>query len=343
MRTHSSIPEFTIQRASPRHLWGAVVAALLLFALISLPWWAGRSDMRLVVEIACYLALAQLWNLLAGFAGLVSIGQQAWVGLGGYALFVFAVYGGINPLLAVPLAGAVAVLFALPTAFAVFRLRGAYFGIGTWVVAEVYRLSFAQVSALGGGSGMSLPAPIVRAIAADRDSRELAIYWTALAVVVLVMALVYAVMRSRTGLALNALRDSEAASGSLGINTYKAKLGIYLAAAFGTGMVGALIFLQKLRISPDAAFSPLEWGAFVIFIVVIGGIGTLEGPIIGTLIFFALRELLAGFGAWYLVLLGAIATLTMLYAPQGVWGWLAARYDWHVFPLRRRVHLIERK
>jgi branched-chain amino acid transport system permease protein len=103
--------------------------------------------------------------------------------------------------------------------------------------------------------------------------------------------------------------------------------------------VGALIFLQKLRISPDAAFSVNDWTAFVIFIVVIGGLGTIEGPIIGTLIFFALRELLADLGSWYLMILGLVAVAVMLRARQGVWGLLAQRFDLHLFPVQRRVRL----
>jgi branched-chain amino acid transport system permease protein len=295
--------------------------------------------MRTVVEFAYYLTLAEMWNLLAGYAGLVSVGQQAYVGLGGYALFLLANRLGVAPLLAVPLAGLVAAVAALPTAFIVFRLRGAYFAIGTWVVAEVYRLLFAQVSTLGGGSGQSLPADIVRSIAADRAMRDRLIYWLGLAVALAALAIVYGLLRSRHGLALAAIRDSEAAAESVGVDSFRAKLAVYLIAACVTGVAGGLIFLQKLRISPDAGFSVLDWTANVIFIVVIGGIGTIEGPIVGTLIFFLLRELLAGFGSWYLIILGSVAVVTMLTAPQGVWGLVGERWGVHVIPLRRRLDM----
>jgi branched-chain amino acid transport system permease protein len=102
-------------------------------------------------------------------------------------------------------------------------------------------------------------------------------------------------------------------------------------------MIGALIFLQKLRISPDAAFSVNDWTAFVIFIVVIGGIGTIEGPIIGTLVFFALRETLADLGTTYLIVLGVVAIVVMLKAPKGIWGVIRSRYDLQLFPLGYRV------
>ena len=143
-------------------------ALIILLALMLLPIFAGRDLIQDLIFLFYMLALAQCWNLLAGYAGLISVGQQAFVGLGGYLLFALTLIGGVNPLLAIPLAGLASALFALPTALIVFRLRGAYFAIGTWVVAEVYRLGFAQVSALGGGSGMSLPAGVVRSIAGDR-------------------------------------------------------------------------------------------------------------------------------------------------------------------------------
>ncbi|MEO1224460.1 MAG: branched-chain amino acid ABC transporter permease [Pseudomonadota bacterium] len=336
-------PAYAVSRATRSSRIGMAIGLVVLIILATAPWWAGRADLRLLIEIFYYLALAQLWNLLAGYTGLVSVGQQAFVGLGGYTLFALAAFGGVNPLAAIALAGVVAAIFALPTAFLVFRLRGAYFAIGTWVVAEVYRLGFAQVSALGGGSGMSLPADVVRSIADGRQAREWLVYWVALIIVLAAMAIVYALLRSRQGLALTAIRDSEPASESLGVNTYRTKLVIYIAVAFATGLVGALIFLQKLRISPDAAFSVNDWTAFVIFIVVIGGIGRIEGPIIGVIVFFVLRELFVDFGAWYLMLLGAVAVVIMLLAPRGLWGLLTDRWDIQLFPVRRALVVKETK
>lgn len=328
---------FRVERTTRASRIGALVAILFLAVLVSGPWWLGSANMRTVVEIGYYLALAQMWNLLAGYAGLVSVGQQAFVGFGGYALFVFVIQAKVPALAALPLAGVATALIALPTAFVVFRLRGAYFAIGTWVVAEVYRLGFAQVSALGGGSGQSLPVDAVKAIAEGKDGREMVIYWIGLAIAVGAVALVYLMLRARQGLALTAIRDSEPAAESLGVNNFRTKLIVYLVAATATGLIGALISLQKLRISPDAAFSVTDWTANVIFIVVIGGIGTIEGPIIGVIVFFVLRELLAGFGSWYLISLGAIAVVVMLKAPRGLWGLIADHFGIDFFPVRRRL------
>src|SRR4029077_4743726 len=127
------------------------------------------------------VALALLWNLLAGFAGLVSVGQQAYVGLGAYLLFALTMLPGLPPLWALPIVGLIAAAISIPVAALIFRLRGHYFAIGTWVVAEVFRLGASQVSVLGGGSGTSLPAGIVISIASSREWREFLVYWTALA------------------------------------------------------------------------------------------------------------------------------------------------------------------
>jgi branched-chain amino acid transport system permease protein len=115
------------------------------------------------------------------------------------------------------------------------------------------------------------------------------------------------------------------------------KLVVYLIAAFLTGLCGALIYLQKARISPDAAFSVVDWTAYVIFIVVIGGIGTIEGPIVGVIVFFVLQNALADYGSWYLLLLGLIGIAVMLFAPRGLWGLFTDRTGIQLFPVRRRL------
>jgi branched-chain amino acid transport system permease protein len=330
---------FQVEHASRSSRIGMAVFAVALIALAAAPAWGGRDDLRLLSEIYAYVALASLWNLLAGYAGLVSVGQQAYVGLGGYVLFASTILFGMPPLVAVPVAGVIAAVVALPVAGLMFRLRGHYFAIGTWVVAEVFRLLSSQVSALGGGSGISLPAGIVTSMASSRQMREFLIYWIALALVVVVLAAIVLLLRSRYGLALTAIRDNELAARSSGIDVTRTKLVVYVLTAFGTAMVGALIFLQKLRISPDTAFSVNDWTAFVIFITVIGGIGRVEGPIIGTIVFFLLRQTLADLGSLYLLMLGAVAIAVMLFAPKGIWGLLVERFGWQLLPLERRLRL----
>lgn len=332
-----NLQDYSVSRSSKAARVAAILTAIAVLVLIAAPWWAGRADMRLMGELFLYLSLATLWNLMAGYAGLVSVGQQAYVGFGGYMLFALTMLGGLNPLVAIAAAGVLGALISIPVAVLIFRLRGAYFVIGTWVIAEVFRLSFAQISALGGGSGSSLPVAIVKSLASGRAMREALSYWLALGAAVLVVTAVYLFLRSRQGLALTAIRDNELAAGSLGIDIWRTKFIVYVVTSAFTAMIGALIFLQKLRISPDAAFSVNDCTAFVIFIVVIGGIGTVEGPIIGTLVFFALRETLADLGTTYLIVLGVVAIVVMLKAPKGIWGVIRSRYDLQLFPLGYRV------
>ncbi len=326
---------FKVERATRASRAFAVVLTTGVLVLASLPYWGGSGNMRLISEMAYYLALAQLWNLLAGYAGLVSVGQQAFVGIGGYTLFYLASELDLHPLVALALAAPVCALMSLPMALLIFRLRGAYFAVDTWVLAETLQLAVSLITPLGAGSGMTLTPAVVRQIAPDRAGREMIVYWISLAIAIVVSAVVYLLLRSKHGLALTAIRDSERASESLGVDTYRTKLMIYVVTAACTGVVGAFIFLQKLRLSPEAGFSINDWTVVVIFMVVIGGIGTLEGPIIGMLIYFVLRELLADYGTWYLILLGVVAVAIMLRAREGIWGLVAHRFNLHLFSVRR--------
>jgi len=330
-----------VEHATTSSRIGVVLIGVALIVLALAPFWGARETLRLLAELFTYIALASLWNLLAGYAGLVSVGQQAYVGFGGYLLFALSTMAGLHPMLAILIAGPIGALIAVPVAALIFRLRGAYFAIGTWVVAEVFRLLASQISVLGGGSGISLPAASVIAMAPSRQMREFEIYWLALALTGVILGAIVALLRSRHGLALTAIRDNELAAQSNGVDVWRIKFIVYVLTAFGTAMIGALIFLQKLRISPDTAFSVNDWTAFVIFITVIGGIGRIEGPIIGTVIFFLLRQALADLGSLYLLMMGAVAIVVMLWAPKGIWGLIVERLGWQALPLQR--HLILKK
>ena len=319
---------------------GMVVVSATLAALAAAPYWGDRSTLRTLTEVFSYVALASLWNLLAGYAGLVSIGQQAFVGLGGYTLFLSALWLGLNPLLGVPIAAVLAGLFAIPVALLLFRLRGAYFTIGCWVVADVLQQVFLQIDAVGGGSGISLPASIVKSIAATRDGREFLIYWTILAIMTFIVGVIVMLLRSRWGLALQAIRDNEVAAKSNGVDVDRARLVVFVLAAACTAMVGAMIFLQRLTITPVSGFSINDWTVNVIFITVIGGIGRIEGPIVGTIVYMLLRGFLSDLGSVYLIILGVIGILIMLRAPKGLWGYVAERFGWQAFPLARRLERV---
>ncbi|PHP66698.1 branched-chain amino acid ABC transporter permease [Zhengella mangrovi] len=340
--------KWTVETRTAASTVFAVIAAVAVIAAFAAPLFVSRSMLQDLFFILTMLMLAQNWNLLAGYAGLVSVGQQAFVGAGAYAMFAVVILGGLDPVLALPVAGIFAAALAIPTAFFVFRLDGAYFAIGTWVIAEVFGLLFAQWKALGGGTGTSLPrdatrdmfgVPFVKELFDTKSSAaaDIVTYWLALVLALATVGFIYWLLRSKQGIGLASVRDNLQAARSVGVNASRLKLVVYVATAFGTGLLGALIYIQTARISPDAAFSVTDWTAYVIFIVVIGGIGTLEGPFVGVLVFFILQNLFADYGSWYLLILGLIGIVVMLFAPRGLWGLFTDKTGIQLFPIRRRL------
>lgn len=324
----------------------ACVLAVLVVLGFAAPLFVSRSVIQDLFFILTMLVLAQNWNLLAGYAGLVSVGQQAFVGFGAYAMFAAVVFWQMDPVLAIGVAGIAAALLAIPTAFFTFRLQGAYFAIGTWVIAEVVRLVVAQWRMLGGGTGTSLP----RGSTADMmgvatlksmldvktsQAGDIVCYWLALILALVTIGFIYRLLRSKPGLGLAAVRDNREAARSVGVDPVRMKAFVYFFAALLTGLTGGLIYVQNARISPDAAFSVIDWTAYVIFIVVIGGIGTIEGPILGVIVFYILENTLADYGSWYLLILGLIGIGIMLFAPRGLWGLFSERTGLQLFPVRR--------
>jgi benzaldehyde dehydrogenase (NAD) len=305
------------------------VAAALIMPIV------GKGGMRLATEFGLYLSLAVMWNLLAGYGGLLSVGQQAYVGIGAYSFYAALVFGSwplsLSFLAAAMIGGTAAVLFS-PF---LFRLRGPYFAVGTWVVAEVALLTIAAWDLFGGGAGVSVPVKIAREIGRTPAARDLTLFLAMLSILALVLGGSYFLLRSKTGLAMTAIRDSQRAAESLGINTLKIKLGLFVSVAAVTALLGGIVVLTKLRMTPDSAFSLIDWTAYVLFIVVIGGIGRFEGPIIGTIVFFVLRTLFADFGVFYLILLGVVAIAVMLREPEGLWGLISRRIHRDLFPMNR--------
>lgn len=293
---------------------------ICLLGILIIPLLSGVSGLQLGLEFAITLTLASLWNLLAGYAGIISIGQQAFLGFGGYALFALVAFAGVPALPALVLAALLSGVLGILAAFLLFRLRGPQFAIGTWVFAEIIRLTFAQIPALGGGAGMSLPVSSVFAISTSRPTRMLIFYILAACLALAVYGGIWAFLRSRHGLALRAIKDSEAAASSLGVDVSVLKRNVYVIVAVVTGLAGALFFLDMVRLSPDAGFSMTDFTADIIFICVIGGVGRFEGPLIGCIVYFGLRSLFSNYAEWYLIGLGMFAILIMLLSPKGLSG-----------------------
>jgi branched-chain amino acid transport system permease protein len=325
------------------------IAGLVTIAgLVALPLFASRSLLQDLFFVFTMLTLAQLWNVLAGWGGLVSVGQQAFVGLGAYALFAAIGLGDTHPVLAISVAAGVSAAVAALIGPLLFRLEGPYFAIGSWVAAESLRLACAQLKLLGGGTGMSLQTSIytrlpglkaAQALYGTRPAvaRDIVLYLLALALAVAVTGAIYRFVKSRHGLALAASRDNAGAARSVGVRTERIRYLLWIAVGSATGAVGALIYLQKARISPDAAFSVTDWTAYVLFVVVIGGVRTIEGPVVGVLLLWGLVFYLAQYGSLYLLVLGVIAIMIMLFMPKGIWGTAAQRWNWRLFPTQRRL------
>ncbi len=325
-----------------RRTWASAAAAAALTGtvgvLATVPWWASHGLMRDFVEFFTLLALAQMWNLLAGYAGLVSIGQQAFIGIGAYALYLLGDRGGVHPFAAVALAGLVAAAISLPTAALAFRLRGGYFAIGTWVIAEAFSLLTLNSADLGVDLGSGVGVTIYSAASLGPDLRIEGAYWWALGLGAGSVIVTYLILRSRLGLGLTAIRDDETAASSLGVDVLRAKILVWVVAACGCGLAGAVVYLNLVRVEPAAAYD-VNWAAFMIFIVVIGGIGTIEGPIVGTIIFFLLQQELADYGVWYLIILGSVGVLVAVWFRAGIWGAVSRRFAVQLFPVQRRVRL----
>lgn len=295
---------------------GAVAAVAMAVA----PYFLGATEVVVLTEFLSMLVLAVMWNLLAGYADIVTVGQHAFVGVGAYAFFGFAALVGLDPFSSIPLAGIVSLVIAVPAMILVFRLRTAYLAIGTWVVAEVLMLVAGKLDAWGGGSGISLPISIVLSLGHARADRLAAIYWLAFALAAVALIVTYVLLRSRIGIGLTAMRDNEEGAAAIGVNITRARILCFLGTAPFLGMAGAIIAMQKLRVSPSASFSITDWTVFIIFNVVIGGIGSFEGPIIGTIVYFVLREYLSELGTWNLILLGTFSIIVILIERRGLWG-----------------------
>jgi branched-chain amino acid transport system permease protein len=338
MRTATTAPpekRFTVWVANRTNLAIGIFGLLVVIFLALFPTFAGIPLTRRLVDFFTLLALAQFWNLMLGYAGLISVGQQGFIGIGSYTLWLFADVLHINPFISVIFAAIGGAIIALPAASLVFKLKGGYLAIGTWVIAEVLRLIVANIKRTGGGSGITIQA----ATKLGTSVRVPGSYWWALAAALIAMSVTYLLLRSRTGLGLKAIRDNDLAAESTGVNLWRMKLYTYVIGGAGCALVGAIVAIHLLRVQPAAAFS-INWTGYLIFITVIGGIGTIEGPIIGTLIYFILRETTSKYGEWYFIVLGILAIVVVIWSPAGIYGFIVRKTGFFLFPLQRKVRFL---
>jgi branched-chain amino acid transport system permease protein len=289
----------------------AIGLLLFLFPLIGAP----RSWLLYVFLFSIYLAMATMWNLLAGYSGLTSLCQPAFLGLAGYTLAI-ATWVGIPWWIGLLSGAVVAGLFALVISLPVFRLSGIYFAIGTLVVPEALRIVFYLWKPVGGEMDGGGAGYMIKEIGGVSMAH---IYWLALIVGVGSVFLVRLILRSNLGLGLAAIRDNERAAAGCGINVFRLKLVTFVVSALITGLSGGIFYLYQGYIEPSATFS-VTWTMTLLLAAVIGGTRTEEGPIFGTGVVVVLYFLLAKYAGYSFLIQGAILVGMMLVSPQGIVG-----------------------
>lgn len=271
----------------------------------------------LLCEILVLFLMAQMWNLTAGYLGQVSFGPQLFVGLGGYGLCLMANNSGIPVWLVILLVPIIVGVIAIPLGMVVFHLKHAYFAIGTWVVAEIVFQFVIKTRALGASSGLVLrPGGQMVEGFPEKTAVGMALF----ASVALIIAL-RIFLRSRLGLATLAVRDNETGAEATGINVKRLHLALFALTGAGTAAAAAIYYSTTLFVTPLDAFQA-KWAVELMFIVVVGGLGTLTGPAIGLALFIGLREAMtaAGYsGDQYWIIMGTIAIAVLLLLPEGIW------------------------
>jgi branched-chain amino acid transport system permease protein len=299
-------------------LYGAICAYLLLLYILPSEAWLGFTINALIVAI-----LSISWNLLGGFGGQMSFGHAALFGTGAYVTAMLQVRWGINPWIAAALAIVVATGVAGFIAALSFRygLKGSYFALVTLAFAEVLRILASSFEITGGGQGILVP--YKTGLANFQFVDRMTTYTLVLVLVVIAMLITVAVHRSRFGAYLIAIRENEEAAKALGINTFRTKvLAMMLSGAIG-GTAGVAYLQTYLFID-----APIAYGSTMsieaLLGPIIGGAGTIWGPVVGTLILHGLGEaakhLVSGAPGLNLVLYGIVLMVILRYLPDGIVG-----------------------
>jgi ABC-type branched-subunit amino acid transport system ATPase component/ABC-type branched-subunit amino acid transport system permease subunit len=306
--------------AEARRRAGAVALLGLAVLLAVMPYFGTDYDVVVGYQVLQLAALAQAWNLMAGYGGLVSLATAAFIGIGSYATTDILLHTGVPLVGAFAAAGVFAAAFAVLVSVPMFRFRGLYFTIGTLVLAELLGQFMLNYNGLGGNAGLSL----LGAGPSDAD-----LYWYTLALAVLATLVLVVARRLRLGSALLSIRDDEDVAREVGVPTFRTKLWAFAVSAFVMGVVGGVQAVKLGHIDPSGAFT-LQWTIDVVNATIIGGAGTVFGPLLGALLIVEFGVQLSGYPELHVAITGLILILVIRFTPRGIWGtavtWAARRW-----------------
>jgi branched-chain amino acid transport system permease protein len=321
----------TVERWTAASIASVAIVAAGLVVLAFGPFLFSANAVDKLTTLFIYVIMAAMWNALAGYGGLVSVGQQAFFGLGAYAAVRLSDAGiAVYPSLFI--AAVLVGFLSLPISAFMLRLRAGEFAIGMWVVAEVAHLLVNLDNLVQGETGTSLISLNVY----STEMRRALTYWSALGALAVLLGVLFLLLRSRVGIAIQAIRDNEEAAAAIGVRVLATKRMIFVLTATGVAMAGALWLATTISFQPKTYFS-VQWSAYMIFMVLVGGLGTFEGAILGAVIFFLIEAWFGATGVWYLVGLGATALLCSMFVPRGIWGSLEDRFGVRLLPVGYRL------
>lgn len=307
-----------------------IIVVIVVIAFLYIMYFAGSGNaLRLMMLMAMYCTLGQMWNLLSGYAGMTSLGQQIFVGVAGYSVAVVTATFGLPFWLGMIFGAIISAILALGLSFLLFRMSGMYFAIATWVTAEALRILFKGWEFVKMGAGMT--------IMASPYPKTPEIYLMSISLAIVAIFVVYFILNSKVGLGLTAMRDDSGAAAGVGVNLFNTKLFCFMISAAFTGLVGGLYYLNAGSIFPDNAFGN-NWTVAAVFIVIIGGVGTMTGPIVGAIIYVILTNVLSNFPGWSMIILGVIAIAVILFLPHGIIGTLERKLNIDLLSSRRHAH-----
>jgi branched-chain amino acid transport system permease protein len=304
--------------------WGQVAVIGTLLSLAIVPFSTTPYVTEIVLTGLVFVILGVSWNLLAGYAGQISLGHAAFFGIGAFVTAWLTSPGGadlpqsiaIPGLLAVVVGGLAAALLAGAIGPIIFRLRGHYFAIGTLALATIIQLILVDQRELTGGSAGYY-------LTAGPDS--VVVYMTTLVAAVLVTAITYVIVHSPPGLAMRAIHGDEDAADGLGVNPLKYKMYAFVVSSFFAGLAGGFYALYTRFINPETTLG-IVWTIDTLVIVILGGMGTMAGPLLGTALFLALDNFLADIvGGLATTVEGLLIILIVIFLPAGLYGFLSDR------------------